>query len=90
VRRIRWTTPALDDLISIVERVKQENPSAASSIAKSLLARIEQLKTFPSMGRRGEVEGTREIVLPPYIIVYRMIEDVVLLLHIWHGAQDWR
>ena len=42
------------------------------------------------MGRLGERPGTRELVAPPYVIVYRVKDDVVEILHMWHGAQDWR
>jgi hypothetical protein len=36
------------------------------------------------------VPGTRELPfsLLPYIAVYRVIGDIVEILHIWHGAQD--
>jgi plasmid stabilization system protein ParE len=37
-----------------------------------------------------EVKGTRELVSPPYVVVYRYTEEVVEILYIWHGAQDWR
>jgi plasmid stabilization system protein ParE len=36
------------------------------------------------------VKGTRELVGPPYVVVYRSTEEIVEILHIWHGAQDWR
>jgi len=36
------------------------------------------------------VKGTCELVSAPYVIVYRSTEDIVEILHIWHGAQDWR
>jgi len=36
------------------------------------------------------VKGTRELVSPPYVIVYRSTEEIVEILHIWHGMQDWR
>ena len=51
---------------------------------------LEQLATFPGLGRPGEVKGTRELVSSPYIVVYRSTEEIVEILHIWHGAQDWR
>jgi plasmid stabilization system protein ParE len=42
------------------------------------------------LGRPGEVKGARELVAPPYVVVYRATEEIVEILHIWHGAQDWR
>ncbi len=51
---------------------------------------LNKLATFPGLGRRGEVTGTRELVCPPYVVVYRSTEEIVEVLYIWHGAQDWR
>ena len=89
--RIRWTTEAADQLEGIVDQILKDNPEAARKVARAILGRIENLKDFPRLGRPGEeVEGTRELVSPPYVIVYRIKDDVAEILHIWHGAQDWR
>jgi toxin ParE1/3/4 len=54
------------------------------------MERIEQLAIFPHLGRPGDVKGTRELVVLPYVIVYRHTGEIVEILSIWHGAQDWR
>ncbi len=38
----------------------------------------------------GREEDTRELVLSPlpYIVVYRVKDSAVEILHIYHGAQD--
>jgi len=90
VSRIRWTTPAVDQLASIVNHIRQDNPDAARKVAQGILDTIEKLETFPSIGRPGEREGTRELVSYTYVIVYKLKDDVAEILSIWHGAQDWR
>jgi toxin ParE1/3/4 len=90
VRQIRWTVEASDQLEAAVKCIQQDNPSAARNVAQSILDSIEQLATFPGVGRSGEVKGTRELVISPYVVVYRSTEEIVEILHIWHGAQDWR
>lgn len=90
MRQIRWTTEAADELETAVEHIQQDNPNAAPNIAQAVIDRIEQLVTFPGLGRPGEVSGTRELVSPPYVVVYRSTEEIVEILHVWHGAQDWR
>ena len=90
MRLIRWTTEASDQLEAAVKRIQQDNPTAARNVAQAVIDRIEQLATFPGLGRHGEVKGTRELVIPPYVVVYRSTEEIVEILHIWHGAQDWR
>ena len=61
-----------------------------SNACRQVIDRIEQLATLPGLGRSGEVKGTRELVSPPYVVVYRSTEEIVEILYIWHGAQDWR
>jgi toxin ParE1/3/4 len=73
-----------------VEHIRRDNPTAAPNVAETVIDRIEQLAAFPGLGRPGEVKGTRELVSPPFVVVYRSTEEIVEILHIWHGAQDWR
>jgi toxin ParE1/3/4 len=90
VRRIRWTPEASDQLEAAVKHIQQDNPAAARSAAQRVIGRIEQLASFPGIGRPGELNETRELVCPPYVVVYRYTEEIVEILSIWHGAQDWR
>jgi plasmid stabilization system protein ParE len=90
VRLIRWTAEAADQLEAAVKRIQQDNPTAARNIAQKVVDRIEQLVAFPGLGRPGEVKETRELVSPPYVVVYRSTEEIVEILYVWHGAQDWR
>ena len=90
MRLFRWTTEASDQLEAAFKHIQQDNPTAAGNVAQAVIERIEQLATFPGLGRPGEVMGTREIVSPPYVIVYRSTDEIVEILYIWHGAQDWR
>jgi len=90
VRQIRWTAEAADQLEAAVQHIQQDNPTAAQNVAEAIIDRIEQLAAFPGLGRPGEVQGTRELVSPPYVVVYRSTEEIVEILYLWHGAQDWR
>lgn len=46
---------------------------------------------MPNRGRYGRLENTREMVIPrlPYIVIYRVFEDRIIVLNIVHGAQRW-
>jgi toxin ParE1/3/4 len=72
------------------QRIAEDNPTAALKTARTIFERIEQLVTFPHRGRTGREEGTRELVLSPlpYIVVYRVKDSAVEILHIYQGAQD--
>jgi toxin ParE1/3/4 len=89
--RLRWTTPAANDLYNIVRHIQQDDPAAAAEVAKTLYDGCGSLRTFPNRGRKGRIKGSRELIFPglPYIVVYRIQDQVVELLRIYHGAQDW-
>jgi len=63
-------------------------PTAAREVAKAIYDGCESLVNSPYSGRKGKQSGTRELVLSPlpYVAVYRVMEDVVEILHI--GARD--
>jgi toxin ParE1/3/4 len=89
--RVRWTTPAAQDLYNIVLRIQQDNPDAAAKAATTLYDGCDSLGIFPRRGRKGRIEGTRELVVAglPYIVVYRIQDQSLEILRIYHGAQDW-
>jgi plasmid stabilization system protein ParE len=45
---------------------------------------------WPGRGRPGREEGTREILFPPtpYVAVYRVREQTIEVVRIYHAAQD--
>jgi toxin ParE1/3/4 len=88
--RIRWTTPAAEDLERIHEYLKEHQPRLAHSTITELHKAIRSLKKFPNRGRKGREEGTRELLHDwlPHIVGYCVKADTVEILHIWHGAQD--
>lgn len=88
----RWTKPALADLD---EACAWTAPNFSPAVAERLAARIvlatEDLRTFPDMGRRGRVDGTRELIIgrTPYFIVYRLADERVEVIALIHGARAW-
>jgi toxin ParE1/3/4 len=88
--RIRWTYAAAEDLEHIKDYLTEHHPQFAQSTVIELYETIRSLKTSPHRGRLGREEGTRELVLSrlPYIVAYRIKEQSVEILHIYHGAQN--
>jgi len=88
--KIRWTEEAAVDLEQIGLYVAEDNLQAALRTVNTIYERIEQLCDFPYRGRIGREPGTRELVLAPspYIVVYRVVEFTIEILHIVHGAQN--
>jgi plasmid stabilization system protein ParE len=90
--RVRWSVPAADDLESIKTYLQQHYPQFAEPTVRTIYQRIRSLKTSPCRGRPGHRGGTRELPLTPlpYVVVYSVKPEAVEILHIHHGAQDWR
>jgi addiction module RelE/StbE family toxin len=90
--RIDWTLRAVADLKSIAEWIKQDRDlEAANRVARAIYEAVQSLRTMPYRGRYGRLENTRELVIPrlPYIVVYQVFEERLVILNILHGAQRW-
>jgi toxin ParE1/3/4 len=89
--KVRWTTPASRDFVKICNYIQEESgPARARSVGLALLERIESLVDFPHIGRPGRRSGTRELATPfPFIAVYRLKSDEIVIVRILHGAQKW-
>jgi addiction module RelE/StbE family toxin len=88
---IRWSRPALVDLRHIRGYIAQDSPTRAATVVRRLRAAALGLEQFPRRGRPGDHEGTRELVVArmPYIVVYRIDDDEIVILRVLHGAQRW-
>lgn len=87
---IRWLQLALDDLAAIIRFIAEDDPAAALARAAAIREGVDRLlATFPAGGRVGRWAETRELVLPPYVITYRMTEDALEILAVLHSRQAW-
>jgi len=90
--RILWLSDAREDVKDLFLYILENNPAAARRVRKNIYDSVKGLADNPAMGRPGRVFGTRELVIPktPYILVYRVRNDVVEILRVIHGARDWQ
>ena len=90
--RVTFDPAARDELDDIFTWIAQDSPGAASAMIARIEAKVMRLETsqLAHMGRPGLVEGTRELIEYPYIIVYKVFEDrdEIVVLSIVHGARD--
>jgi addiction module RelE/StbE family toxin len=91
VTRLRWTAAAAADLERIAYYLIEHMPENVIHLVRRIYEAPSVLITFPKRGRPGRKAGTRELVVPPlpYIVVYQLAGDVVNIVRILHGAQDW-
>lgn len=90
--KLRWTRPALADLVEAQNYIARDNPAAAEAVAQRVWDAAKRLCDNPEIGRQGHVQGTREwpVSQTPYLIVYRVKNDAVEILRVWHGRQNWQ
>ena len=91
--RLRYSAAARSQLDDIGDYIAQHDPVAAQQVLWRIRAAAERLRRFPYMGRSGREPGTFEWPVRglPYIIVYEVFvddEDEVMVLNVFHGAQD--
>jgi len=87
---IRWTAQGLSDLEHLHDYVAKDNPDEAARVVETILRGLATLDTFPGAGRKGtRVKGTRELVLYPYLIVYRVRSGYIEVLALIHGSRKW-
>jgi toxin ParE1/3/4 len=88
---VRWSPEAADDLERIVRHIQHDSPEVARKVAALIIEAVAGLSIFPKRGRTGRIEGTRELVVSalPWIAVYRVREEAVEVVRIYHGAQNW-
>jgi plasmid stabilization system protein ParE len=88
--RIRWTLAAAGDLQQIHNYLREHEPHLARPTVIAIREASLSVRKFPNRGSPGVAEGTRELLHErlPYIIAYRVREDAVEILHIWHPSQE--
>ncbi|MEO5922945.1 MAG: type II toxin-antitoxin system RelE/ParE family toxin [Bryobacteraceae bacterium] len=87
--RLKWTRTALHDLNALHSYIALDDPAAADRFVDRILEGVQLLPTQPEMGRSGRVPQTREFVVPPYVVAYRVRQSEIAILAIIHSARRW-
>jgi toxin ParE1/3/4 len=89
--RVRFTRRATQDLRDIVGYIRVRGPASARKVRDSILASIEILRRFPSIGRKQSLQGVRKHVTRRYLyLVYYLVDeahDELVILTIRHPSQ---
>jgi toxin ParE1/3/4 len=88
----RLAPEAAADLDAIWYYMARESGEAeiADHLVESIAARFALLVSFPQLGRRRDDlrPGLRSFPVGEYLILYRIEEADVLVLHVTHGHRD--
>jgi toxin ParE1/3/4 len=89
---IEWTKQAIQQLDQAHDYIALSNSEeVAAQITMHIAISVQQLATFPMSGRPGRVPATRELVISnsPFVVAYRIEKEHIVILAIYHGAQQW-
>lgn len=89
---IHFEDDAQADLENIRSHLEPRNPTACQKVLISIAATIDQLESFPFLGRYGRIDGTRELSVTryPFVIVYTLPDEYnIHIERILHTAQKY-
>ena len=87
--RVELLDAARADIGAIDRYITDDSPGAAKRVVLELIERMEGLADAPHRGRPGRWPNTRELIVPPYVIPYRIRGETVQVLRVVHGAREW-
>jgi toxin ParE1/3/4 len=91
---VRWSETSENDLVAIVQYVAEDNPHQAHEIFKRIKETASNLRAFPDRGRivpellEQGVTQYRELIIPPWRIIYRVSENKVYVLSVLDSRQN--
>lgn len=90
--KLVYSEESVADLVRLRAFIAEKDPLAAARVATELIARIENLCLFPTMGREVELapdpKAIRDAVFGKYVIRYASHIETVVILRIWHHYED--
>ncbi|MHB1413328.1 MAG: type II toxin-antitoxin system RelE/ParE family toxin [Thermoleophilia bacterium] len=69
----------------------QHLPDVAERLLREVIDHVERLAEFPQSGRivpEFSVSHLREIIHPPFRIVYRLDDDTVRIVRVWRSERQ--
>jgi len=90
-RAVTFAESAVKDLEEIRDwYIDQGSPDAGEKLVGEIIAQVERLADFPESGRivpEFDIANLREIVFPPFRIVYRLDKNRVRIVRIWRSER---
>ena len=89
---VRWTEHAFESLRGIYAQIALSSPAVAREVVARLWESVGQIRQFPDSGRMVPERRSpeiRELILPPYRLLYRRRETIVEILTVFHGSMQF-
>lgn len=89
--RVQWHPQAIADVKAVISFGQSRWLAQSEALARHVIQVVAQLATFPTSGRVGAVQDTRELMLSPYplTLVYEVYKESVVVLRVYHQRQKW-
>ena len=87
-RRARMAPAVRRRFLEAITYVAERNPAAADRIVQEMRALQARLVSFPNLGVRGDIPGTRRVVMAPYVLTTRIQGDGIEIVAFRHGRQE--
>jgi plasmid stabilization system protein ParE len=88
--KICFTPTARIQFLSALAYIRRDKPSAATRFRQRAEKALKRLLEYPESGRHipefPELPY-REVIVPPYRFFYRIEDDTIWIVAVWHGAQ---
>ena len=88
--RVRFTPSARRELLDALDLIRQDSPAAADGVLARSVDGLAQLRDFPESGRvvpEFPDLPYREVIVNPYRLFYRVADDEVWIVAVWHDRQ---
>lgn len=88
--KVQFTPSARAHFLSALSYIRKDKPSAAVNFRNRTEKILRRLKDFPESGRiipEFPDLPYREVIVSPYRFFYKIKDDVVWIVAVWHGAQ---
>lgn len=88
---VTFAESAVADLEDLREWYHEQGvPSVGERMLRDIFAQVERLADFPASGRvvpEFGIEPLREVIFPPFRIVYRLDESRVRVVRVWRSER---
>lgn len=88
--KILFTPTGRRQSLEVLAYIHRDNPSAAIDFRQKAEKSLSRLKKFPESGRaipEFPELPFREVIVSPYRFFYKVTDDSVWIVAVWHGAQ---
>ena len=88
--RVLFTPTGRRQFLEAVAYIYRDNPSASLSFRNKAEKTLSRLTKFPESGRLIPESSDlpfREVIVRPYRFFYKVKDEIVWIIAVWHSAQ---